>query len=263
MAKEDHDDGREDELPWARPAFMVAAAFLVVVLGLGAWLVTKGHPKASASRTDTTTTSVTSSPSTTVASRTSSASKPVTTVHQSVCHLSDTSQHVLDVAPGGITWRLLNGVVLPYSNSAGPGLVQGSVARCYARTPLGALLASVQITYRLVATPDWKAVIEQQFVPGPGRAHFMQLVAQAEKAPGSSQPKGTYTQVAGFNFVTYTPSVAVIDLVVRSDSGSMTASPVTVEWSGGDWKVSLPASGTGPPAQPVSSIVGYVLWQGV
>jgi hypothetical protein len=263
VAKEDRDEGREDELPWARPAFMVAAAFLVVVLGLGAWLVTKGHPNANASRPGPTSAPTSHIPPTTATPSSSSRSRPAPTVQRHACHLSDTSQQVPDVAPAGITWSLWNGVALPSSQSAGPGQIHGAVARCYAHTPLGALLASVQISYRLVVGPEWKAVAEQQLVPGPGRTHLIQLVTKAERTAGSSQPGGTYSQVAAFNFVTYTPAVAVIDVVFRTDSGSMAETPITVQWSGGDWKLLLPGSGTGPPPQPVSSIVGYVMWQGV
>jgi hypothetical protein len=264
MAKEDRD---EDELPWARPAFMVAAAFLVVVLGLGVWLVTKGHKdEPSASGTSSVVTSTTRPPRSSTTSvpaarpSTSGAAKK----RDSTCDLSSSDQTVPTVAPSGITWQLWDGIALPFSKTAGPEVVTGDIARCYAHTPVGALLAGVQIQYRFLLSSHWKAIAEKQLMPGPGRDALLRVAAQAAATSTPPAPDGTYAQVAGYLFVTYTPQTAVIDIVTRSDAGAFQEAAVTVDWSDDDWKVAVQPTGQfTTPAEPLSSIAGYVMWGGV
>ncbi len=79
------------------------------------------------------------------------------------------------MAPAGVTWQLWQSVALPFSKAAGPQIVQGNVARCYAHTPTGALLAAVQIQYRLGISSNWRQIADTQIMPGPGRNVFIRL----------------------------------------------------------------------------------------
>jgi hypothetical protein len=168
------------------------------------------------------------------------------------------------VDPAGVTWRLWQSVALPFSKVAGPHIVQGNVARCYAHTPTGALLATVQISYRLTVSNNWDPIVGKQVMRGVGRNVFISLEKAAAKEPAPPTPAGGYTQVAAFLFVNYTPQVAVVELVTRSDSGAMQMATYTVDWSGGDWKLVLQPDGHfSPSVQAVTSTVGYVMWGGV
>ncbi|WP_158013636.1 hypothetical protein [Carbonactinospora thermoautotrophica] len=152
-------------------------------------------------------------------------------------------------------------VAVPSSPTAGPAVVDGDVARCYAHTPTGALLAAWQIGIRYLVADDWRTVVAQQVMPGPGRDTYVRLRAQV--TANSDQP-GQYGQVAGFKFVTYTPQVAVIQLVSRFPTGSLQVITATVVWSDGDWKLQLQPDGSvSPSAQHVPSLAGFVVWGGV
>jgi hypothetical protein len=111
MAKKDrNDEGREHELPWAHRAFMVAAAFFVVVLALGVWLVTKAHPNhPSVAAPPSATTATTSRPPTLGSTGTwppSSTAKPRT----ATCNLPAGDQTIPCVAPSGVIWKLFDEV---------------------------------------------------------------------------------------------------------------------------------------------------------
>ncbi len=84
------------------------------------------------------------------------------------------------------------------------------------------------------------------------------------EANTDSPTPGTYLQTAGYQFVTYTPQTAVIQLVSQGASSNYQVVTNTVEWIGGDWKLVLQANGsTSPNAQSVSSMAGFIVWGGV
>lgn len=165
--------------------------------------------------------------------------------------------------PTNVRWDLYQRVALPYSGTAGPRTIDGSVARGYAHTPTGALIAAVQIPARELLSPgdSWRQVVEQQVIPGAGRDRFIQLRSQVT-SDGTPDPR--LSQVAGFRFVTYTPDLAVIQFASKSGTGHMQVTTTTMEWSGNDWKLVLQPDGSeSPTVQAVSDLTGMVAWSGV
>jgi len=187
------------------------------------------------------------------ASRHATATTPSTLPPPAAATSSDAAPALVeDQAPTGVQWRLYQGVALPFSRANGPGTVNGDVAAGYAHNPEGALLAATQIGVRYLVAPDWQAVTAASVAPGPGRASL-----------GTPTP-GTYLQIAGYQFVTYTPQTAVVQLVSQASSGAYQVVTNTVAWSGGDWKLVLQANGSSSPtAQVVSSVAGFIVWGGV
>ena len=166
-------------------------------------------------------------------------------------------------APAGVSWSLFQGVALPSSPTAGPSRTEGPVHAGYAHTPEGALLAAVQVGYRHLITPrqGWRQVVQQQVVPGPGRDAFVRARAQVTT---DEVPAGTYGQVAGFRFVTYSPDTAVIQFGTRFRSGTLQVTTSTVRWADGDWKLHLQPDGSASPtAQRVDNLAGFVAWGAV
>lgn len=162
-----------------------------------------------------------------------------------------------------MTWALFQGVVLPSSRTAGPTRVAGPVHAGYAHTPVGALLAAAQVSYRYLISPggDWRQVVVQQVVPGAGRDVYVQKRATVTT---TSVPPGTYGQLAGFRFVTYSPDTAVIQFVTRFSNGNLQVVTDTVHWLDGDWKLQLQPDGSeSPTGQSVSSLGGFVPWSGL
>jgi hypothetical protein len=260
-------DNNEGQSPWwTRPPFLLAAGFLVIVVVLGAWLAVggrSGHGLASAPGRGSSHPSATTSPATSsaVTSHAPTTSPPARTDR---CHLPGADQQVPAVAPAGVTWQLWQSVALPFSKAAGPQIVQGNVARCYAHSPTGALLAAAQIQYRLGISSNWRQIADTQIMPGPGRNAFIRLATSGSKAPSPPTPPGTYAEIAAYLFVTYSSRVAVVEIITRSDSGAMGLETNTVDWSSGDWKLVLQPNGqVTPSVQPVTSTVGYVMWGGV
>ena len=149
--------------------------------------------------------------------------------------------------------------MLPYSATDGPEYVNGGVARCYAHTPTGALLADQQIAIRYLISPDWQKVVAAQVVPGPGVK-----VYSAERATVSSDAApGTYCQIAGFAFLSYSPAQARIEAVSRCGA-NLQAVTSTVEWSGTDWRLVLQPNGSqSASATPIANLTGFVPWGGV
>jgi len=165
--------------------------------------------------------------------------------------------------PSDVRWDLYQREALPYSATAGPRSVDGSVARGYAHTPTGALLAAVQIGARKLLSPgdSWRQVVEQQVMPGPGRDRFVQLRSQIT-TDGTPDPR--LGQIAGFRFIAYTPEIAVIQLATKFTNGHMQVTTGSVQWSDGDWKEVLqPDSSESPTVQAVPDLTGLVAWSGV
>lgn len=254
-----------DPSPWARPGFIAAAVVIVVAVACGVYALTTtgGHRNSAVpTRTHTATTATTN--------RTRGVMKAKTAAKSTDgCGVPPGPQAVPTVAPAGITWTLWRTVALPSSPTAGPLVVKGNTARCFAHSPLGALIAAVQIDMRFhtAETAEWRTVVYEQMVPSRGReklAAEVEALVKSDPAQAAAPPApGSIAQVAGFSFISYTPQTAVIDLVV-TDSGRYAVGPVTVSWVGGDWKLDVQPAGTVTgPAQPISSTVGYVAWSGV
>jgi hypothetical protein len=164
------------------------------------------------------------------------------------------------VAPEGVRWQLFMGVALPYSPAFGPTVVDGPLYGGFERSQPGALLAAVQLGVRYLLTPGegWREVLERQVLPGAGRDAF----ARNRAGIDPQAPPGTYGQIAGFRIVTFTPEVAVVQLVSRfPTSGVLQVSTTTVRWVDDDWRLQLqPDGGTSPTAQAVPTLDGFVVW---
>jgi hypothetical protein len=178
---------------------------------------------------------------------------------------------VPQVSLARLAWMDLDGAEVPVSRSAGPRHMQDSLAWGFADTPLGALMAAVNIGVR--ANAWWGPGI---FVPtirgqvtGPGTAALLASCQasyqQASRAQGvpAGQPLGraSVTEEA-FRWVTYTPASATVEIVSASPGAQGgTARAVTrIEeaWSGGDWRVIAPPGGDwGNSAAPLISLTGY------
>jgi hypothetical protein len=227
-----------------RNGFVIAGGFLVLVLVLAAAVVMSDGSSKPASP----------------AVRPSAG--PRAQAATSGCHPTDTSQQVPSAPPPGVTWQVYNAVAYPFSVTAGPMVGEsGGIARCYAHTPLGALLAVSHIPDRMAVAPDWRKVVTTQVLPGPGREAFIhkrsEFTGSTDFAPGEA------AQIAGFRFVTYTPATAVVQMVTRGAQGVMRSFTFTVMWSDGDWKLQLQPNGDPWPVQDIGSLDGFVVWGGV
>lgn len=176
------------------------------------------------------------------------------------CRPSHTDQAIPQEAPAGVRWELFYNIALPSSPTAGPLQIRDGVARCYARTPVGALIAVQQIGVRAGFGPAWESIVAEQFMPGPGRDAY----ARSRAAFVPDRQPGAYSQTAGFKFISYSQQSAVVQIVDRATDGGLWATTWTVVWSEGTWKLQATPDGkASSEAQALTSLDGFVAWGGV
>jgi hypothetical protein len=198
----------------------------------------------------------------TAATRSAVGASPRAQPGPGACSLHDADQAVPAAAPAGVQWEIYDTVALPFSATAGPQVVTGDVARCYAHTPTGALLAAVQIAVRYVLAASWRMVLAEQVVPGPGASVYASQ--RAMEPDVNTTQSGQYGQIAGFQFVTYSPGLAVMQIVSRLPGGTLQVTTMTTQWSGTDWRLVLHDDGTpGGNVQQLGGMDGFVAWGGV
>ncbi len=177
-------------------------------------------------------------------------------------------------APNGTTWQLYQTVAVPTVAGVGPTHIaaHGAIATGYAHTPDGALVALVNEGLRYFLAPDaaWRASAAAMIAPGPGLAAWKRLRARNPYGPGGAAaagPDGTggsFSQIAGFQFVSYTPTDAAIQLLSSDPSGGFHVVTEHVTWRHGDWKLVLASTGgVGANTQPAASTAGFIAWKGV
>ncbi|MER7069310.1 hypothetical protein ABT357_27195 [Streptomyces albidoflavus] len=170
------------------------------------------------------------------------------------------STELPETAPAA-EWTLTQGLALPVSKTAGPLRVDGDVARCYAHTPEGALLAAAQITARMVIAEDWETVLRRQ-ATGDGLEELIAKRKKYEEEQGdvAPVPGDSMGQYVGYQWVTADEDLVVLELVTRFEKGQLQASPVTMRWQAGDWVY----DGSGrTSARSLRDLGGYVPWSGV
>lgn len=239
--------------PGARRLILPAAAVAAILLGAGLAFALAGRPPAS--RTPAAAATAPATPG-----RTAGQGQP----------------QVPRVSLASVRWSGFYGVELPVSAQAGPYDTSGGVATGFAHTPLGALLAAVNIGVR--ANAQWgprifTPVIRGQ-VTGPDAAALLAgcqaAYDQAAQSGGvtAGQPLGTVNVTEqAFRWITYTPAAAILDLVSAGPGagGATVRASVQMEvvWDGGDWKAVAPPGGDwGNSAAALSSLAGYTAFPG-
>ena len=89
-------------------------------------------------------------------------------------------------APAGTTWTIYETVALPTLPGAGPAHVDGPIATGYAHTPLGALVAIANGSYRYGLADDatWRQAADAMCLAGPGRDAWVQNRGAHPYGPG-------------------------------------------------------------------------------
>ena len=159
----------------------------------------------------------------------------------------------------------------PVRATPADGLASG-----FADTPLGALLAALNIAVRANAQwgPDVFVPTIQDQVTGPDAAALLAScqagygqASQAAHITGGQPLGNAYVTEEAFRWVAWTPADATVDLVSAgpgSQGVTVRASTrVEVVWQGGDWRVVAPPGGDwGNAAARLSSLGGYTIFPG-
>jgi hypothetical protein len=172
-----------------------------------------------------------------------------------------------DVKLSQIRWVAYQGYLLPESATAGPRDTAGGFASGFADTPLGALLAALNIAPRSswqFGPAVFQPVIEDQ-VTGEYRPDLRTSDLYAWDAAGQQTPRySTYAKWIGFAGQSYTPLAATVNAVEGATTGTTVidvATQIRVQWSHGDWKLVAPPGGNWDNASVrVTSLSGYTLF---
>ena len=176
----------------------------------------------------------------------------------------------------GLRWSEFYGIELPFSVQAGPHDTRRGLAAGFAHSPLGALLAAVNIGVR--ANAQWGPAIFgpeiRGHVTGLGAAALL-AGCQAAYTQGSQSEGVTGGRPLGdvdvaeeaFRWVAYNPASAVIDLVSAGPSSQGTtvraSTRLQVLWDRTDWVLVAPLGGSWRnSASVLSSLAGYTVFPG-
>ncbi|MEU5903086.1 hypothetical protein ACFY2Q_17085 [Micromonospora sp. NPDC000316] len=158
--------------------------------------------------------------------------------------------------PADVSWRAVDvGYQVPVSASQGPLRIEGGVLRCFAHTPIGAVLAAHIIPVKLDG-PDWQTVADLQVLPGQGREV---LTARLDRVVNNNRRGGG--NYAGYAVDAYTPEAATVQLLVHG-AGSYMASRIELRWDDGDWK--LAPSRVGVVFESIGTVAssrGFSVWR--
>jgi hypothetical protein len=176
----------------------------------------------------------------------------------------------------GLRWGDFHGVELPSSPLAGPRHTIGGLASGFADTPLGAVLAALNIGVR--ANAQWGPAIfgptiRDQVTGADAPALLASCQSAYDQASQAAhiaggQPLGSaYVTEEAFRWIAYTPADATVDLVSAGPgSAGETVRAITrveVIWDDADWRVIAPPGGDwGNSADQLSSLDGYTTFPG-
>ncbi|MEV0216524.1 hypothetical protein [Micromonospora sp. NPDC050695] len=231
-----------DRPPWTRPGFIASAAFvlIIVIAAVVLAITARGDDH----------TDATSTPGTTSTEEAETPPELPTTVPTT--------------PPAGVRWELVGQTAVPVSSTAGPTRVSGGTAAGYAHTPDGALIAAAQLMIRSAPSAGrdcWEPTVKDQFVSSTDRE---QLLAALRANPDDSSEPGELSQIAGYQYQSYTPDTAVIGLVLRAPSAGMPRYHVltlTLLWRDDDWRMQAPPGGAWISLNRVTSdLTGVVEW---
>lgn len=238
--------------PFTRPLFIVSASFLAAILILAVVIIVATSGGGESTEDNSGAPAPSDEPS---QSAPSGDDAP-----EGSCPAFPKSSKTEPTSAPDAEWSLFSTVALPSSVSDGPAKVDGDVGRCFARTPTGAMLASIQVPIRVMHAADWRPVTELQ-TTGPGKKQLIKV--REDTGPPPEPDMGELGQIAGFRIVTYSPDTAVVEIVTRfADTGTLQVTTNTMKWSSqrADWQYELTK---GAPSKTVDDLTGYVPFSGV
>jgi hypothetical protein len=167
----------------------------------------------------------------------------------------------------GLRWVNDQGYLLPESAQAGPSVLSGGLASRFADTPLGALVAMINIAARTAwefGPAVFQPTIEHQ-ATGPYASEMLSLDQDAY-GNGTGQAGGPYARITGYQWAGYTPSDATADLAEEGPVNGVTvyaAIQIQAQWVNGDWRVVAPPGGDwANSATEIGSLNGYLIFPG-
>jgi hypothetical protein len=218
---------------YAEKGFIACGALLAVVLLVGAAVALtggSGHRETAAS------------------ARHASAS-------DSVCDLPAGRQDPV-VGPPVASWTLVGHIAAPSVPGVGPGIVDGTDRRCYAHSPLGALLAAANVLPTTSAPNANGPKTVEHFMPGQTRDVY-------SKQPSAPVDPNLRVQLAAFRSQVISANAVDVTLAYRTNLNGVVGSiRWPMRWYRGDWRVQLGDTLEEPLAMeaPVTIDSSWIRW---
>ena len=178
------------------------------------------------------------------------------------CHNPKPDPRIPRLAPPpAVTWQFEADMLVPLQADGGPAATdRNGVRSCFAHSPTGAVLAAMVLLGQ-IRNPDMVVeVLEKRVAVGPGRTRAL------DEALHPTTPRTpVHVQFAGFKVLDYQRNRAIIQIAAEIDNQNVASLPVTMVWSGGDWKAALQEDGTfNGEVDPdvLQSLDGYVRFSG-
>lgn len=252
-------DGDGGDSTWTRPGVFLSIAFLVFALIGGGFVLVRSHSSTPAVAAVASASAVgvsTGTPSPTYSSSTTPT--PANTASTATASAVALPDQAIPVTAPPATWITVVTLSLPTSPRYGPKINDGTVMAGYEHSPTGALFADADNAARFAVVPDWRTATLSAVADTPGRAAFL---AQRAAYGVITPTPGEFTQLAGFNYLSYTPDKAIVQVIRANGDGQFVVSVDTILWQGNDWKVSLPESGQLAAGTVAQSAAGFVPWK--
>ena len=140
------------------------------------------------------------------------------------------------VSAAPVTWMQVGPVQLPFSDTAGPKVQEGVLARGYAHSADGALIAALQISMRVYALSGTDEILSSQILGGDAARDEVRTQAarlQASLDPGQVLPRAFAWRL----YQPYDDGDTTFDIATQAaESGQYQVFRFTVVWVGGDWR---------------------------
>jgi hypothetical protein len=152
--------------------------------------------------------------------------------------------------PAILGWHQVGNMEVPEAPATiGPEHESGGWFYCYQHSPPGALLAAIDVWASGTAASATQVARHLAVDVTPG------ALGSDELPPGLS--------LAGYQFMSYTPQEAVIEVVFDVyDRGDVeVTTPMAWVRGLGDWRLDVPASGSVSSSVVDPSLAGYVAWR--
>jgi hypothetical protein len=177
------------------------------------------------------------------------------------CRNPHPDQQIPYSAPPAVTWQFEADMLIPLQYAGGPATTASNGVRsCFAHSPTGAVLATLVLLGQIRNKDLAEVVLEERVLPGPGRTRALAEV----RSPSTPETNGQ-VQFAGFKVMDYERNRAIIQVAAELNNENVASLPITMVWSGGDWKAALKPDGSfnGQVAPDVlQGLEGYVRFSG-
>ena len=230
----------EEVSPWSRPSILLSGGFLLVLVLLGIVVAVVGGGARHSS---------------TLVGRHAAAPGPPAPAsteappRASGCALPPSGQTVPSTGPPPARWGTVGAMEVPQNASVyGPERTDGVWSWCFAHSPAGALLAAINFYAESTTGVSAEAVMKRYAVGAPSNLGNNEGLDNAGPV-----------QLAGYRYVSYTPSQADISIVLQGPQGKTLAVVTTMTWRAGDWKYVFPAGGM-PSYEAIPDLSGYIPW---